>query len=62
MRKMMFMLTFVAIGVITDFSKLKGMGRLAVLYAIALFAIVAPIAYVAAYIFHRGMMPPVVAG
>ena len=25
MRKMMFMLTFVAIGVITDFSKLKGM-------------------------------------
>jgi uncharacterized membrane protein YadS len=62
MRKMMFMLTFVAIGVITDFSKLKGMGRLAVLYAIALFAIIAPIAYVVAYIFHRGMMPPVLAG
>jgi len=62
MRKMMFMLTFVAIGVITDFSKLKGMGRLAVLYAIALFAIIAPIAYVVAYIFHNGMMPPAVAG
>jgi uncharacterized membrane protein YadS len=62
MRGMMFMLTFVAIGVITDFGKLKGMGRLAVLYAIALFAIIAPIAYVVAYIFHRGMMPPVVAG
>lgn len=62
MRGMMFMLTFVAIGVITDFSKLKGMGRLAVLYAIALFAIIAPIAYVVAYIFHHGMMPPVVAG
>ncbi len=61
MRKMMFMLTFVAIGVITDFSKLKGMGRLAVLYAIALFAIIAPIAYVVAWIFHHGMMPPVVA-
>ncbi len=57
MRKMMFMLTFVAIGVITDFSKLKGMGRLAVLYAIALFLIIAPIALVVAYIFHRGMMP-----
>ena len=57
MRKMMFMLTFVAIGTITDFSKLRGMGKLAVLYAIALFLIIAPIAYVVAYIFHRGMMP-----
>jgi uncharacterized membrane protein YadS len=60
MRKMMFMLTFVAIGVITDFSKLKGMGKLAILYAIALFGIIAPIAYVVAYIFHRGMTPPLV--
>jgi uncharacterized membrane protein YadS len=58
MRKMMFMLTFVSIGVITDFSKLKGMGRLAVLYALALFLIIAPIAYIAAYLFHHGMMPP----
>ena len=58
MRKMMFMLTFVAIGVITDFSKLKGMGKLAVLYAIALFVVIAPIAYVVAYIFHNGMVPP----
>ena len=60
MRKMMFMLTFVAIGVITDFSKLKGMGKLALLYGIALFAIIAPIAYIVAYIFHRGMTPPLV--
>ena len=57
MRKMMFMLTFVSIGVITDFSKLKGMGRLALLYGIALFVIIAPIAYIVAWIFHRGMMP-----
>ncbi len=62
MRKMMFMLTFVAIGVITDFSKLRGMGKLAVLYAIALFVIIAPIAYIVAYIFHRGLTPPVVTG
>jgi len=62
MRKFMFMLTFVAIGVITDFSKLKGMGRLTLLYAISLFAIVAPIAYVVSYIFHRGLVPPVVTG
>ena len=62
MRTMMFMLTFVSIGVITDFSKLKGMGRLAILYAIALFLIIAPIAYIVAYIFHHGMVPPVVPG
>lgn len=62
MRKMMFMLTFVAIGVITDFSKLKGMGRLAALYGIALFAIIAPIAYIVSWIFHHGLMPPVVTG
>lgn len=60
MRKMMFMLCFVSIGAITDFSKLKGMGRLALLYAIALFLIIAPIAYIVAYIFHHGMMPPTV--
>ncbi len=57
-RKLMFMLTFLSIGVITDFSKLKGMGRLTLLYAIALFGIIAPIAYIVAYIFHHGMLPP----
>ncbi|SEA17213.1 putative sulfate exporter family transporter [Nitrosospira multiformis] len=60
MRTMMFMLTFLSIGTITDFSKLKGMGRLALLYAIALFGIIAPIAYGVAWIFHRGMMPPTI--
>jgi uncharacterized membrane protein YadS len=58
-RKLMFMLTFLSIGIITDFSKLKGMGRLTLLYAIALFGIIAPIAYVVAYIFHHGMLPPI---
>jgi uncharacterized membrane protein YadS len=62
MRTMMFMLTFVSIGVITDFSKMKGMGKLAVLYAVALFAIIAPIAYGVAYIFHHGMVPPLATG
>ncbi len=62
MRKMMFMLTFVAIGVITDFAKLKGMGRLTALYAIALFVVIAPIAYLVAWIFHNGMVPPLAAG
>ncbi len=58
MRKFMFMITFVAMGCITDFSKLKGMGRLALLYGIALVVIIAPIAYLVAWIFHHGMMPP----
>ncbi len=58
-RKLMFMLTFMSIGIITDFSKLKGMGRLALLYGIALFAIIAPIAYLVAWLFHHGMLPPI---
>lgn len=58
MRKMMFMATFVSIGVITDFRRLKGMGRLALLYAIGLFVIIAPTAYFVAWVFHHGMMPP----
>ena len=58
MRHLMFMLTFVAIGIITDFSKLKGMGRLVLLYALALVVVIAPIAYIVAWIFHRGLVPP----
>lgn len=58
MRTMLFMLTFVAMGTITDFSKLKGMGRLALLYAVALVVVIAPIAYAVAYLFHRGLAPP----
>jgi uncharacterized membrane protein YadS len=58
MRTMLFMLTFVAMGVITDFSKLKGMGKLALLYGLALVIVIAPIAYGVAYLFHRGLAPP----
>ena len=58
MRKMMFMLTFVAMGVMTDFSKLRGMGRLALLYGLALIVVIAPVAYFVAWTFHHGMTPP----
>ncbi|HVY66232.1 MAG TPA: putative sulfate exporter family transporter [Gammaproteobacteria bacterium] len=58
MRTMLFMLTFVAMGAITDFSKLKGMGKVALLYGLALVVVIAPIAYAVAYLFHRGLMPP----
>jgi uncharacterized membrane protein YadS len=60
MRKMMFMLTFVAMGVMTDFSKLRGMGRLALLYGLALVVVIAPVAYFVAWLFHHGMVPPLV--
>jgi len=60
MRKFMFYITFVAMGCITDFSKLRGMGRLAVLYGVALVVVIAPIAYFVAWVFHNGMMPPAV--
>jgi uncharacterized membrane protein YadS len=58
MRTMLFMLTFVAMGVMTDFAKLKGMGRIALLYGLALVVVIAPIAYAVAYLFHRGIAPP----
>jgi uncharacterized membrane protein YadS len=61
MRTMLFMLTFVAMGTITDFAKLRGMGKLALLYAIALVVVIAPIAYAVAYLFHRGLAPPIAA-
>jgi uncharacterized membrane protein YadS len=61
MRTMLFMLTFVAMGAMTDFSKLKGMGKIALLYGLALVVVIAPIAYAVAYLFHRGLTPPLVA-
>jgi uncharacterized membrane protein YadS len=61
MRTMLFMLTFVAMGVSTDFAKLKGMGKVALLYGIALVVVIAPIAYGVAYLFHRGLTPPLAA-
>jgi len=57
---MMFMLTFCSIGIITDFSKLKGPGKLATLLGVALFFILKPIACFVAWIFHRGMTPTLV--
>jgi uncharacterized membrane protein YadS len=58
MRTMLFMLTFVAMGVSTDFAKLRGMGKVALLYGLALVVVIAPIAYAVAYLFHRGLTPP----
>ncbi|MGR6035311.1 MAG: hypothetical protein ACU4EQ_11380 [Candidatus Nitrosoglobus sp.] len=46
-----------SIGAITDFSKLKGMGKLALLYAIALFVIIVH-NLCCGPVFHHGMMLP----
>jgi uncharacterized membrane protein YadS len=62
MRHFMFLLTFVSMGVLADFSKLKGLGRLALLYGLALLFVIAPIAYGVAWLFHHGLVPPTVAG
>ncbi|GIX22590.1 MAG: membrane protein [Gammaproteobacteria bacterium] len=62
LRKFLFMATFLGIGLITDFRELRGMGRMALLYATGLVFIVAPIAYAVAWVFHRGMLPPAATG
>ncbi len=59
MRHLFFMLTFTSIGVITDFSKLRGIGKPALAYSLMQFLIIPPVALVIAWIFHHGMMPPV---
>jgi hypothetical protein len=37
------------------------MGRVALLYGLALVVVIAPIAYAVAYLFHRGLAPPLAA-
>lgn len=63
-RKLFFMLTFLSIGIITDFKKLAEarFGRMIFVYFIALFVFIVPVALIVAYIFHHGMQVPVVTG
>ncbi|MCF8109741.1 MAG: YeiH family protein [Desulfohalobiaceae bacterium] len=62
MRKLFFMLTFVSIGVITNFKTLAEakFGRMIFVYLIALFLFIIPVGIIVAYIFHHGMQVPVV--
>jgi uncharacterized membrane protein YadS len=64
MRKLFFMLTFVSIGVITDFKKLveSRFGRMVGVYFVALFVFVIPVALIVAWIFFHGMRVPIVQG
>jgi len=62
MRKLFFMLTFLSIGIITDFKKLAQakFGKMVLLYMVALFVFIIPIALLVAWIFHHGMEVPLV--
>jgi len=64
MRKLFFMLTFMSLGIITDFKKLREaqFGRMVWVYFVALFLFIIPVACIIAYLFHAGMMPPNIAG
>jgi len=59
-RNLFFMLTFLSIGIITDFRKLAEarFAKLILIYFIALFVFITPVALVVAYVFHHGMQVP----
>jgi uncharacterized membrane protein YadS len=60
LRKLFFMLTFISLGIITDFRKLKesNFGKMVWVYFVALFLFIIPVALLIAYLFHHGMQIP----
>jgi uncharacterized membrane protein YadS len=61
-RVMFFVMTFFTIGIVSDFRKLweEGIGRLAVVYIIALFGFIIWIGLFISWLFFHGVLPPVV--
>jgi uncharacterized membrane protein YadS len=59
-RQLFFVLTFLSIGMITDFRKLwqEGMGRLAAVYSLSLFGFIIWIGLVISWLFFSGIKPP----
>jgi uncharacterized membrane protein YadS len=59
-RQLFFVLTFLSIGMVTDFRKLwqEGMGRLAAVYALSLFGFIIWIGLVISWLFFSGIKPP----
>ncbi len=64
MRKLFFMLTFMSLGIITDFKKLAEaqFGKMVWVYFVALTFFIIPVAIIVAYLFHHGMQIPNMAG
>jgi len=62
LRLIFFLVTFFAIGAITNFKKLwaEGLGKLAVVYFVALFGFIIWIGLLIAYLFFHGLKPPVI--
>jgi uncharacterized membrane protein YadS len=63
-RQLFFVLTFFAIGVVSNFRKLwqEGFGKLAAVYFVCLFGFIIWIGLLISWIFFHGIKPPVVAG
>ena len=63
-RVLFFLMTFFTIGVVSNFRKLReeGIGRLAVVYVVCLFAIIISEGLFTSYAFFHGMTPPVIGG
>lgn len=61
-RVMFFVLTFFTIGIVSNFKKLweEGIGRLAVVYMIALFGFIIWVGLIISWLFFHGVKPPVV--
>lgn len=64
LRKLFFMLTFMSLGIITDFKKLSEakFGKMVWVYFVSLFLFIIPVAMLIAYLFHHGMEIPNIAG
>ncbi len=60
MRKLFFMLTFMSLGIITDFKKLTEaqFGKMVWVYLVSLVFFIIPVAIIVAYLFHHGMEIP----
>lgn len=60
MRKLFFMLTFMSLGIVTDFKKLveAQFGKMVWVYAVSLAFFIIPVALLVAYLFHAGMEIP----
>ncbi len=60
LRKLFFMLTFLSLGIITDFKKLAEaqFGKMVWVYFVALTFFIIPVAVIIAYLFHHGMEIP----
>ena len=63
-RVLFFVLTFFAIGVVSNFKKLweEGIGKLAAVYVLCLFGFIIWIGLVISWIFFHGVKPPVIGG